>query len=136
MFTVLIYFYIFSLHIFLGRACAHKQGLSKHIKAHKQCKQCGKYFNGGHARKQYASHIKRCGVKGLDRGRGADRYCSACDKMFDKPITLKRHREFLKCKRMQELEKERDLQEAIVAMDEAKKEAEFSIGKRNNTYRP
>ena len=97
------------------------------MKAHKKCDKCGKYFSGNHGKKNYETHIKRCGIVGP---KGADRYCSACDMLFDKPITLKRHREFLKCKRMQELEKERDIQEAIVAQDEAKKEEEFSIGKK------
>ena len=95
------------------------------MKAHKKCDKCGKYFGGSHGKKNYETHMKRCGIN-----KNIKLYCSACDILFDRPSALERHRGFLKCKQMQELEKERDLQESIVAMDDAKKEEEFSIGKK------
>ena len=62
-----------------------KRGLTNHIKSHRTCENCGEFFYGPKAKREHASHFRKCTkIKPT---------CPACGKVFNYPSGLRLHLE-------------------------------------------
>ena len=62
-----------------------KRGLTNHIKSHGTCENCGEFFYGAKAKREHASHFRKCTK--------TKPTCPACGKVFNFPYLLVQHLE-------------------------------------------
>ena len=62
-----------------------RRGLTNHEKSHRTCENCGELFTGTRAKRQHASHFRKCTK--------TKPTCPGCGKVFNFPYLLAKHLE-------------------------------------------
>ena len=60
-----------------------RRGLTNHEKSHRTCENCGQFFYGTRAKREHASHVRKCTK--------TKPTCPACGRVFNFPYLLVQH---------------------------------------------